>query len=282
MRIKQHHNKNEYLLTPSGLWVRNFAKTSVPYLDINRLTPEGDYQTLLENEVNNSKHRYPWVDTEGFRHPNVVIVMDGHGFAERHKVLAPLPAAEVAVMAVNGALARWKVSERSPTYYVVNNPYHECVAYLPKRVFPKCIASTRTNHGFLKEYKGTKYRYVPVSDDTYTGPGTHEVEYQIDDYRNPVCAAVGLAYRFGVRKLLLLCCDDSFAEERPGAEPLPNGLWAYPQQRFAHSLIDGSLYWLRKADPEIQVRDCSDGLEYENASYITPEEIRAFFEDEDD
>jgi len=277
MRIKKHTNKNEYLLTPTGMWVRNYTKSVVPYVDINRLAKEADFALFLKNEIMNNKSRYPWVDREGFRHDKAVIVSDGHNFKAVQKELAKLNKS-VTIIAVNGALAKWTAT-RVPAYYVVNNPYPECLHYLPK-MFPKCIASTRTNHTFLERYRGVKYRYLPVPDREYSGTHNHEVTYQIDDYRNPICAAIGLAYQFGVRRLLLACCDDSFEGQRPGAEQLPNGLWQYPQQRINHGFIDASVFWLRRLSKEIAVRSCSGGLEYSFAPYIAPEEIVTFFEDQ--
>ncbi len=258
------------------MWVRNFTKALVPYADINKLTLEKDYSLILKNEIVNNKHRFPWVNNEKFLHDKIVIVSDGYRFKDVQKELAKLDK-KIAIIAVNDVLHKW-TEARVPSYYVVNNPYPECLQYMPK-VFPRCIASTRTNHDFLEKYRGPKYRYLPVSDKDYSGTKSNEVDYQIDDYRNPICAAVCLAYRFGVRKLLLACCDDSFGEERPGAEQLTNGLWQYPQQRIGYGFIDGNVYWLRRTSKEIVVGNCSDGLESEYAFYIKPEEIVNFFED---
>jgi len=278
MRIKKHSNKNEYLLTEGGMWVRNFHKMSVPYVDINKLTREEDYSILLKNEILNNASRHPWIDTEDFHHDNIVIISDGYKFKEMHQVIAKLPKT-VAIMAVNGALAEWTAKERSPTYYVVNNPYPECMKYMSKIAWPRCIASVRTYHEFVERYRGVKYRYMPVSELGYAGPKSNDIHYQIDDYRNPICAAIGLAYQFGVKKLVLAGCDDSFDTDRPGSEKLPNGLYQYPQQRIPHSLIEGNLFWLRRATPGLITRNASAGLEYRLAAYIKPDAILAFFED---
>ena len=281
MRIKKHSNKNEYLLTYAGMWVRNFHKMNVPYIDINKITQTNEYALLLKNEIINTKNRYAWIDSEDFQHDKIVIVSDGYKFEEMNKVLEKLPK-DVAIMAVNGALTKWKGS-RTPTYYVVNNPYVQCMQYKPKSIFPKCIASTRTYHEYLEKYKGAKYRYMPVSEEGYAGPKSNEINYQIDDYRNPICAAIGLAYQFDVKKLVLACCDDSFDTERPGADKLPNGLYQYPQQKIPHSLIEGNLYsWLRSSKPDLLVRNASFGLECRLAAYIEKDSIVAFFEDKED
>lgn len=280
MRIKKHKNKNEYLLTPQGMWVRNFLKPLVPFIDINKTIEEKDHFTFLTNEYNNCRERHPWIDTENFRHETAIIVSDGYGFKEKQKLLDAVPQ-EVAVFAVHGALQHW-TANKTPNYYVVNNPFRECMAYLPRRsrISPKCIASTRTNCEFLQAYRGAKYRYVPVSEENYNGMNHQDVEYQIDDYRNPICAAIGLAHKFGVEKLLLFCCDDSFAEERPGAKKLPNGMWTYQPQLQAHGLIDGCFHWLgNEPQGRIAIADHSSGPLYENAAYIKEDAITSFLQD---
>lgn len=279
MRIKKSENKNEYLLTNSGLWVRNHAKQAVPYEDINHLIHESDYPILLENETANNRQRIAMIDKENFTFPNILIVSDGYKWVERQQAIGKLPVNKVCVMAVNRSLAKWRVKERSPTFYVVNNPYRECISYMPKRLFPKCITSIRTNHKFVENYKGVKYRYVPVADRVYAGLRCTEAEYQIDDYRNPICAAIAMAWQFGVEKLGLLCCDDSFDDERAGSEKLPNGLYQYPQQRMAHDVVEGMLYWMRRTNPSIEIGDASSGAEYPQAHYIQPDGLAAFFEE---
>ncbi|MCX7020075.1 MAG: hypothetical protein NTY46_14015, partial [Candidatus Sumerlaeota bacterium] len=73
--------------------------------------------------------------------------------------------------------------------------------------FPRCIASTRTCREFIKRYKGHIYKYTPVPQENY-GYSKQNILYKIDDYRNPICASIGLTYRFNVKKLLLFCCDE--------------------------------------------------------------------------
>jgi hypothetical protein len=281
MRIKKHSNGNQYLLTPQGKWVRNFTlpASAGPYLDLNSTIDPKDHFTFLKNEVQNGYGRYPWIDSENFYHPKVVVVSDGHDFKRKHKLLASLPK-DVTIIGVNGALAKWEVPTRSLNFYVVNNPYPECMKYLPRRgrSFPRCIASPRTNFEFLTNYRGGKFRYYPVNEAGYSTLGLREVKWQVDDYRNPVCAAIGLAYRWGVERLLLFCCDDTFEGERPGAEKLENGLWTYPQHHIASGLIDGNLYWLtHQPHYETIAADCSSGPRYENAVYIDEDSILSFF-----
>lgn len=279
MKIKKHANGNQYLLTSQNKWVRKFTSSNLPFVDINKTIDSKDHFQFLQNEVSNGFIRNQWIDSEEIQHSDVVIVSDGYDFKRKHQLLASLPK-DVAIIGVNGALAKWEVANRSMTYYVVNNPYQDCMKYLPRRsrAMPKCVASPRTYHEFLQNYRGTKYRYYPVNELSYTTMGAKEVRWQIDDYRNPICAAIGLAYRFGVERLLFFCCDDSFKEERPGAISLKNGLWMYPQQELAHGLIEGNLHWLTNQPyQEVLVGDCSSGLIYTNASYIEEDKLLSFF-----
>jgi hypothetical protein len=281
--ITKKSTKNEYFLTRDGIWVRNFCKSAVPFVDINRMVT-GEYQLLLSNEVENIRRRYVPVDSEGIVRRKVVIVSDGYGFPERQKMLAMLPGNEVTVIGVNKALSKWNLVgddcpeglKRAMAFYVVNNPYPEAMSFLPKkRYFPKCVASLRTHPGFLEAYRGNVYTYSPVAGADYAGPANSD--FRIDDYRNPVCAALGLAHHFGAEKVMLFCCDDSFDGERPGAVRLENGLWHYPQQEVSHRIIDANLYWLDKSG--VQVADFSSGPKYEHATYINDEKgMKSFFD----
>lgn len=278
MRIKKHPSGNEFLLV-KDMWIRNFTKIGVPYIDINKTYQKTDYFTFLQNETQNAMGRYAWIDSENFDHEKVVIISDGYDFENKQKLISSLPK-DVALIGVNHTLKQWKNADRSLNYYLVNNPYSDCMRYLPRRNrgFPKCVASTRTNYQFLANYKGSVYKYCPVNEESYTNKQQEGVKYKIDDCRNPICGAIQLAYQFGAEKILLLCCDDSFDQERPGAEKLENGLWQYPQQNIAHSTVDGNLYWLKSMPyTEIETKDHSSGPIYENAAYIQEDEVLSFF-----
>ena len=283
VRIKKTNDRNRYILG-GGIWVRDFTNNNVPFVNINKMIDKEDYKVVLSNEMKNKTLRRGSISEEVFNFPKIVIVSDGYGFAEKHKMLFNL-GSDVIIIAVNGALAKWELMQgevRKPiNLYVANNPYEECKSYLPKKsnYYPSCASSIRTNPDFINKYLGNIYFYYPSQD---AGFGQSNIErYCIDDYRNPVCAAIGLAYRFGVQKLMLLCCDDSFKDERPAAEKLPNGLWTYPQQIKSHDIIDANLYWLtHQEDKEVVVADHSSGPEYNHAQYISNEEaMSAFFED---
>lgn len=278
MRIKKQKN-NQYTLA-GGVWVRNpFCDSRA--LDINSLG-RGDINLFLSNEERNARISHMQMDdVQGVSMESVVIASDGFAWSERQLALARLPNSEVKVLGVNGSLASWRMvgesapAKRTMTFYVVNNPYPECMSFLPRkhRYYPNIVASTRTNPKFLEEYRGQPYMYRPTPDVDYTGPWDSCAT--MDDYRNPVCAAISLAVRGGARRILLLCCDGAFEDERPGAVRMGNGLFQYPRQVMCQRVVDGHLLWLKRMG--IRVGDCSSGIEYDNAEYIHPEEVENFF-----
>lgn len=287
MKIKKSPSGNEYIRA-GDVWVRNFTKPNVPSLGDTALYSFNDYETLLINNIKNKN--YPRISNESININKIVIVSDGFHFRWKHLAIAKFPQ-DVSILVINRALKNWKlmsnkldVSIRRPiNAYIANNPFQEAMSYLPGRdnqYFPACIASSRTNHEFLKKYTGDKHIYEPVPQEEL---GVERKEqYFIDDYRNPICAAIGLAYRFGVTKLMLISCDDSFQEQKDFAEQLPNGLWTYPQHLRAQEIIDANLYWLKyQEERKIEVADWSDGTKYDNAAYISNEEDAiSFFTEE--
>jgi len=280
MKIKKYPNGNQYLMTPGGVWVRNFTIENVPLLDINNTINNEDHFLFINNEFENNMKRYSWVDTENFYLPNVIIISDGYKFKEKHQeIIENIKGIDATIIGVNGSLKKWSC-ERSMSFYLTNNPYEDSLSDLPrKKMLPRCIASCRANHNFLKNYNGTVLKYNPVSEKYYKGSGQKEAIWSIDDYRNPICASIGLAYKFGVEKLLLMFCDESFQEERPGSVRLENGLWTYPQQLRAQETIDTNLFWLLSDKyRDVKAGSFSDGLIYKSAAYIEQSDIRDFFE----
>jgi len=281
MRIKKK-NTNEYLLTEDGVWVRNLCKQDSLPIDINNSFLK-DYNLLLENEFRNKKNKLQNLEISSYIE-NFIIISDGYNFLERHKLLSQFPFKEIAILAVNGALANWGlVGKNCPrellrpiNWYIVNNPYPECKKFLPVKhnYYPPCIASSRTNYEFASLYRGGTVVYYPVINEDYCGL-TNSADFLIDDYRNPICAAIGLAYKMGAKKILLFCCDGSFESERPASQQLENGLWCYPQHLISQNIIDAILFWLKKVN--ISVADCSNGKKLENATYITSDKITEFF-----
>lgn len=279
VRIKKNYN-NQYLKTSNyNYWIRNYTNSN-NYVDINNLVPESDFFLLLKNEFLNNRKKYSWIDSEKLYYDKAIIVSDGYDFKNVTEFLDQItPKDNVCILGVNGSLRKWS-SKRSLTYYVVNNPYEDCISFLPKsnRNLPRCIASNRTNFSFLENYNGIRYRYMPVNETRLclSGSGVENF-YQIDDYRNPICASIGLAYRFNVSKILFLCCDDVFEEEKPNSIQLDNGMFCYEAQDIAMEIIDSYLYWIKS---KVQSRHYCRWKKIKNAEYIDVSDALGFIKDE--
>jgi len=281
MLIKKHKSKNQYFYCGDNLWVRDFTSKATP-LDINSFVEKEDYTQFKNNEIELNRMNIPDVGSENVVHPNCLIVSDGYKFDEYKKYITELDD-KICVIGVNRSLAKWtddkgELLKRKMSYFIANNPYPTCMSLLPKHQYrPRCIIASKTYPSFAKKYNGTLYKYAPVYDGKYSGE--ESLYGSIDDYRNSICAAVGLSFKFKVRKLFLLCCDNVFDRERQFAEQIPNKMWIYPQHKVAHQLIDGNLYWLNKFDDyKIKTGYFSHGPEFKYAECVNISEVRSFFE----
>lgn len=282
--IKKHKNKNNYWMN-NGIFVRDLTKENCVSKDINYLYEEKDYEIILENESINQSKKYMIIDHESIYHQKILIISDGLNFETFHQELYKIKN-DVAIIAVNGALKKWKLvgkncpeeKKRAITYYVVNNPYDQCSWYLPKdhTYFPKCIASTKTNYNFLNKYQGIKYLYFSSNDDKFSGLEISGYR-KFDDYRNPICAALSLAYSFNPSKIAILGSDECFTQEKPSSIKVNNELFCYPQQIKSNLFIDGMCYWLSKQN--ISIVNNSEGTKLNNSEYIKNEDLVNFFED---
>jgi hypothetical protein len=181
---------------------------------------------------------------------------------------------------VNGALKKWKMAGESDlrrivNFYLVNNPYEDCLNYFPftNLYFPNLLASTKTNFKFTSNYRGEVYFYKPTEELNYSSAFS-ELRTVLDDYRNPICAAISFAYQLQAKKILLFCCDESFEDFRPSATKMENNLYQYPQQILSQKIIDKQFFWIKK---ETKIFDYSSGIKYENAQYIDEENIKTIF-----
>lgn len=285
MRIRKiKSTKNEYVYA-GGSWVRNFTKTGIKPVDLSKLFRPDDYNLIVSNEFASETFGVSNIADDNFNFSKVIIVSDGYDFEKRQQLAAKIEGS--VVLAVNGALKRWQLFDNNRilvkpiNFYIVNNPYAECMYFMPSVYFPSCIMSSRTKPEFIRNYIGMKYLYSPTPNIQF---GIHKnvVKYTVDDYRNPICAAINLAFRFKAKKILLLCCDDSLPVQKPGTVLLENGLWTYPHHMRSHDIIDANLFWITREEIGIQIADYSSGPKYVNAEYIkTEEEAIDFFQREE-
>lgn len=268
--MKKVKRTNNQYVHAGGIWVRDFTRPSSKFVMESETIRPSEHDLLIENEFHNHSLNLPNISNSDFRFDNVVIVSDGFDMLKKLDVLESV--GRTCIIAVNGALKAWRLPKRPINFYFVNNPFPECSYFLPRSYFPTCVASSRTHKDFISSYRGTKFLYFPTPEKNY-GTGKQAI-YHIEDYRNPICGALNLAYRFNARKILLFCCDDSFSEQKEGSVEVANGMFAYPQHLVSKDIIDANIFWLKKA--EVEVMDHSSAGEYKNAAYIEIEDIRDF------
>lgn len=268
MIIKKHKNKNKYILD-GGIYVRDFTDDYVVPVDLNELANEQDKDIFINNEMNNFSKRYSEFEINNYE--KIVIVSSGFNFKKKHLILNEL-SKDTCVIAVNNSLKEWellaKISNmnRIINYYLVNNPYEECLNYLPinHSYYPKCIASTRTNSKFLDSYKGNKFLYCPTTN--YSFSSLFNYNNKLDDYRNVICSALDLSFKFKASKIFLFCCDESFDKEKPGSLKLKNNLYYYPQQILSEQIIGNMCYWLK--NKKIEIYNYSSGGTINNTIHL--------------
>jgi hypothetical protein len=280
MRIKKF-NKNKYILSKENVWVRDFC-SDYRGVDINRLCYK-ENKLWIENEFANLKRSKLELPLEELKYENIIICSDGFGWREKQKLLGKIPNSLTKIIGTNGSLSKWDMVgekaevKRAMSFYLVNNPYSECMDFIPKshNYYPNIMASIRTFPKFIEKYRTEPYFYRPADDLNYSC-NFGSVGLGLDDYRNPICAAISLAWNLGVKKLVLFCCDESFDENREGSIKMENNLYQYPQQIMCQNIIDKQLYWLKQND--VEIFDHSSGIKYENAEYISEDDILSFFQ----
>jgi hypothetical protein len=260
-RIKKYKN-NEYALTEHSIWVRNPISRLQPS-DINHLTSDKDYRIFVDNELHVLSLNLMPLGEHKVKYDNCIIVSDGYNFNDCQEKIKNINE-PCLIIGINGSLKKWKPEVCAMQFYLVNNPYQECCSFLPSnKYFPNCIVASRTNTEFIKRYKGVMYLYSPTYESKFDA--FHKSKgFRLDDYRNPLCAALSTALFFNANKIALLCCDNSLKDHRPGTEQLSNGLYSYPQHKIVHNITDAMAFFIKRDKPETQIANFSDGWEYEN------------------
>lgn len=284
MRIKKY-KKNEYSLSDDQVWVRNLCSKEKNF-DINYLY-ENDKKICLANEYRNIRRRNLNNINFNKSFSDIIICSDGFKWSEKQFYLSEILNDQARIIGTNGSLREWKMvgslsdKKRVMNYYFINNPYKEAISYLPTKhsYYPNAIFSIRTNPDFIDAYRSSDtFWYSPPEESNYSIP-KNKVQTHLDDYRNPICGAVDFAYKLGAKKIFLFCCDESFTDYRDASIEMENGLYQYPQQIMSQKILDKQFYWLKKNN--VEIFDCSSGIKYKNATYITEEELVSFFQRSD-
>ena len=275
--IKLHKNKNEYFLTSDKIWVRNYNKINANPIDINNLYNENEIEMLLANEIKNNELSTLDLMSELKEIKKILIISDGFGFEDSEKLISNLPN-DVKIIANYGACRFWK-HKRLPNYMVATNPFDDASLYLPEKIFPILIASSRTNNNFLKRYINTIIKYYPTPDENYESPSSHNNPLHIDEYRSSIASSIIIAFKMNCEKLCIAYPINAYEKQRPATEQIPDtNYYFYPQQKIAKNIIDANLFWYKMNKPSATISYCGIKNSLDFANYIEPDLIKNFYE----
>lgn len=267
--FKKHKNKNEYLQV-ENFWIRNmFGKTGKP-VDINKLYNEYELKEILDNEVRNSKMNFLTVEPDIFECDDVLIVSDGFGF-DQLKDIEKIRQ-NVCIISINHATRFWS-SPTYPNFMLINHPKSDAMSFLPNKIFPRLLASRRTYTQFLKSYKNHVLLYDPVPEEYYQSIISAESIIHIDDYRNPVCGAIGFAKLLQAKNIYLAFCSSAYRESRPGTTQVEEGIHQYPLQITADKIVDANLFWYKFANRSAKIFHCGYEKSFKFSKYLKFDEF---------
>lgn len=274
-RIKVASDKSRYLLSGEK-WVRDFTKSAGK--DINKLYDRDSIRKSIENETVIRGMNLPLIDRENYFHSDVVIVSDGFDVESCKDLINFLGKNKTVIIGVNGVMSC--SLQIRPSFYLINEIDSDAMSYFPARmsILPPLIASVRSHPEFVSRYKARRaavYNYVPTGSDQFSSK-LFSCSYTVDDYRNPICAALNLAFRWGANRILLLAPHDLFKENREGTKKINSGLYIYPQQMTAHNFVDGCLHWLKEYNG-CESFAVTSGPEFTNAKNVSSAEATRIF-----
>lgn len=276
VNIKVTDDRNEYCKS-ENYWIRNSRKPNVSPIDINNYYTTDEVKILVENEIKNSKLNIPDIEIENFNWNTVVIVSNGYGFYNNHQNIFDniKISQKKVVLAVNNSLRFWE-SHKIPQYFLINqlNPPTN-LKYLPI-----LIASKRCNHEYIKKYRNMKYFYTNTPSYLFSSPAVKETTFFIDDYRNPICAAINCAVYFGAKRIFLSFCSEGYDSYKEGMERLNESAFIYPQQKLANDIVNKNIFWHKIYDNQIEFFYTGIKKSFSFAKYLEHEDFLSVINDE--
>jgi hypothetical protein len=271
--LKEGINRNVYLKKDS-FWIRNpNGIGSIPQ-DINNMYSEIEIRKNIENEIYNSKLNIPNIETETFEWENVIIVSNGYGFKNDHAdLLDGFPNSRKSiVISVNNTPRFWE-SKRLPNYYITNNLND----FSNFKFLPILIAGKRSDPVSIVKYKNMKYFYSHTPSNNFKSPSDTNSLLYIDDYRNPICAAISCCNHYKVKNLILAFCSEGYENKKDGMEYISDNVYMYPQQKLANSIINGMLFWYLVNNPQSKIFYTGLKNSFSLAKYIDNTDFKGIY-----
>lgn len=266
--IKKFKDNNEYCLS-GQTWVRNFLNEFVPAYDINNLYSDEEIRKCIENEISNSKIGISNIETESFSFEKVFIVSSGFGFKENYVNLFQninINRNNV-VFSVNNVPKLW-MYEKRPQYYISSN-FQGSNNFMFQ---PILVASSRSSYDAIKAYKNLKYFYNPCPNYKFQSPFSIDSISYIDDYRNPICASLGICSRFNVKEIYLAFCSEGYNFYKPGMNKV-NDFYIYPEQEIANDIINKIIFWMKLKNKDLKIYYTGLKNSFTLAKYLETQEF---------
>lgn len=275
LTIKNHKNGNQYIYVEKNIWVRNFTLPYARPIDINKLYKDDEIKFFIENDNKNIGSNIPKFEPRDLSQKNVIIVSDGFGFSNIENILEKININKKFIILTNNSLKKWNNTKVLPDLFVENNPFQECLNNISNKFYPNCLLSTRVYNKFIDYYKYKNINfYNPTPLENYNPSVKNDDSKHLDDYRNPICAAINYCYYCNAKNIFLLYCSEAFEKERPSTILHNNELhYQYQQNKLSESIIDSMIFWLKKKNNNLNI--FHHGLEktFNFATYINKESL---------
>lgn len=278
LTVKNHKNGNEYIHVENNIWVRNFTLPFAKPIDINKLYKDEEIGIFIENENKNIFSKFPKFEPKDLSQKNVIIISDGFGFENINNIIENINIKNKFIILTNNSLKKWDNLKVLPDLFIENNPFKECLNNISQKFYPNCLLSTRVNNRFLDFYKYKNINfYHPTPLENYNPISKNDDSKHLDDYRNPICAAISYSYFCNAKNIFLIYCSEAFEKEKSGTVLHNDGMhYQYEQNKLSDKIIDHMLFWLKKKNNNFKI--FQHGLEktFNFASYISNEQLTEF------
>jgi len=273
--IKNHKNGNQYKHVENNIWVRNFTLNYNKPVDINKLFDEKEISTFIFNENKNIFSKFTKFEPKDLSQKNIIITSDGFGFENINEVLNGINLNKKFIILTNNALKKWDNLKVLPDLFVENNPFKEALNNISYKYYPNCLISTRTFYQFVNNYKYKNINlYNPTPLEFYNPITKIDDSKYLDDYRNPICAAINYSYLCNAKNIFFLYCSEAFEEEKPATILHNDGIhYQYQQNKLSEKIIDSMIFWIRKNNKSCNVFYHGLDKTFKFASYIEKEDL---------
>lgn len=273
--IKNHKNGNQYKHVENNIWVRNFTLNYNKPVDINKLFDEKEISTFIFNENKNIFSKFPKFEPKDLSQKNIIITSDGFGFEKINEVLNGINLNKKFIILTNNSLKKWDNLKVLPDLFVENNPFKEALNNISYKYYPNCLISTRTFYQFVNNYKYKNINlYNPTPLEFYNPITKIDDSKYLDDYRNPICAAINYSYLCNAKNIFFLYCSEAFEEEKPATILHNDGIhYQYQQNKLSEKIIDSMIFWIRKNNKSCNVFYHGLDKTFKFASYIEKEDL---------